>query len=182
MKAPIVGLSVFLCALFGPQALAVTTAQRFATITGTASGPAANQCTHGYSNQCPTSSCTCVEIPSAVVGKVAGQPSIAGPGTADVFLTLDNGAATPSAVGECTPFFGVAELTTTHAGKRSSETLNLTGVLCSPLTTADSPILGGFGISASPPPVNGGTGFGKLTGTMNPSSEVVLTLHGPITE
>jgi hypothetical protein len=182
MKGSAAGLSFFLIALFGTQALAATTAQRFATITGTATGAATNQCDQGYSNQCPTSSCTCVQIPGAVVGKVPGQLSIAGSGTANVFLTLDNGAATPSAIGNCTPFFGVAELTTTRGGKPSSETLNLTGVLCAPLTTANRPILGGFGISASPKPTNGGKGFGKFAGTMSPSSVVSLTLHGPITE
>lgn len=182
MKRSAASLSIFLVALFGTPALAVTTAQRFATITGTASAPAAGQCTEGYSKQCPTGGCTCVQISGAVVGKVPGRFSIAGVGTANVFLTLDNDGATPSAIGNCTPFFAVAELSTIRNGKPSSETLNMTGVLCAPLTTANSPILGGFGISASPLPVNGGRGFGKLKGTMSPSSVVSLTLHGPITE
>jgi hypothetical protein len=53
-----IGFTALLFALGATQALAVTTAQRYATITGTASGPAAGQCTQGYANQCPTSSCT----------------------------------------------------------------------------------------------------------------------------
>jgi hypothetical protein len=99
-----------------------------------------------------------VENPSALVGKVSGQPGIDGTGTADVFLTFDNGSATAGAGGDCTPFFGIASLTTTRNGKASSETLNLNGVNCSPITTAHSQILGGFGIASSPPPVNGGKG------------------------
>ena len=113
---------------------------------------------------------------------VVGHPSIAGTGTANLFLTFDDGAATVSAAGNCTPFFGVAELTTTRAGKPSSETLNLNGVSCAPITTANSPILGGFGISKAPTPVNGGKGYGKVSGFLDPSGSVSLTLHGSITE
>jgi hypothetical protein len=123
-----------------------------------------------------------VEVSGAPVGKVTGKPSLAGAGTANPFLTFDNGASTRSAVGDCMPFFGVAELTTTRGGKPSSETLNLNGVNCSPLTTANSPILGGFGISTNPTPVNGGKGYGKVNGFLDPSGSVSLTLHGPITE
>ncbi|MGH7972768.1 MAG: hypothetical protein ACREIC_28980, partial [Limisphaerales bacterium] len=132
--------------------------------------------------QCPTSSCTCVQVFGATVGVVAGLPNIAGKGSANLFLTIDNGAATVSAAGHCTPFFGVAELTTTRRGKASSETLNLNGVSCSPLTNANSPILGGFGISTTPAPINGGKGFGKVSGFLDPSGNVSLKLHGPITE
>ena len=155
---------------------------RYATITGTASAPATNQCSEGYANQCPTSSCTCVQVSGAAVGNVVGHPSIAGTGTANLFLTFDDGAATVSAAGNCTPFFGVAELTTTRAGKPSSETLNLNGVSCAPITTANSPILGGFGISKTPTPVNGGKGYGRVSGFLDPSGSVSLKLHGQITE
>jgi hypothetical protein len=179
MKRFAIGFTVLMFALGATQVLAVTTEQRYATITGTASGEAAGQCTEGYANQCPTSSCTCVQVSGAVVAAVSGQPNIAGHGTANLFLTFDNGASTG---GDCTPFFGVAELTTRRAGKSVSETLNLNGVSCSPLTTANNPILGGFGISNSPSPVNGGKGFGKVTGFLDPSGSVSLRLHGPITE
>ena len=177
-----IGFTALLFALGATQALAVTTTQRYATITGTASGPAPNHCTQGYANQCPTSSCTCVQVPNAVVGKVTGKLTIAGAGTANLFLTFDNGLRTVSSGGSCTPFFGVAQLTTTFRGKPSSETLNLNGVNCSPLTTTNSPVLGGFGISKSPAPVNGGKGYGKVSGFLDPSGSVSLTLHGPITE
>jgi hypothetical protein len=72
-------------------------------------------------------------------------------------------------------------LTTTRNGKASSETLNLNGVNCSPITTAHSQILGGFGIATSPVPVNGGKGYGKVNGFLDGDS-LSLTLHGLITE
>jgi hypothetical protein len=177
-----IGFTALWFAWGATQVLAVTTEIRYATITGTASAPSVGQCTKGYSNQCPTSSCTCVQVPGATVGKVTGQPAIDGTGTANLFLTLDNGAKTVSASGDCTPFFGVVKLFTSRAGKASSETLNLNGVSCTPLTTANSPLLGGFGISASPAPVNGGTGWGKFSGFLDPHGRVSLTFHGPITE
>jgi len=177
-----IGLAAVWFALGAPQVLAATTAIRWTTISGAASAPAVGQCAEGYANQCPSGSCTCVEITNATVLPVPGLAAIAGRGTADVFLSLDNGLATVSTSGECTPFFGIAELTTKRAGKPSSETLNFNGVNCSPLTTANSPILGGFGIAASPVPVNGGTGYGRVTGFLNPDGSLLLTLHGPITE
>ena len=182
MKRFAVGFAALSLALGAAQARAVTTEIRYATIVGTSSAPASNQCSEGYADQCPTSSCTCVQVSGATVGVVAGEPNIAGKGTADLFLTFDNGAATESAAGACTPFFGVAELSTKRAGKASSETLNLNGVSCTPLTTANSPILGGFGIATSPAPINGGKGFGKVSGFLDPEGNVSLTLHGPITQ
>jgi hypothetical protein len=183
MKRFAIGLTVLLFALGAKPAGAVTSAIRYATITGTANSPTGSECTgEGYASQCPSGSCTCVEVLSAVVGRVTGQPAIDGTGTADLFLTFDNGLATASAAGDCTPFFGIASLTTTRNGKVSSETLNLNGVNCSPITTAHSPILGGFGIAASPVPVNGGKGYGKVSGFLDPSGSLSLTLHGLITE
>ncbi len=182
MKVFAIGFTALLFALGATQVLAVTTEQRYMSIKGTAATAVGGQCSEGYADQCPTNSCTCVEVSSATVANVTGEPSLAGKGTADLFLTFDNGAATVSGVDDCTPFFGVAELTTTRGGKASSETLNLVGVNCSPLTTANSPILGGFGISTSPAPVNGGKGYGKISGFLDPSGNVSITLHGPITE
>lgn len=79
------GLTVLLFVLGATQARAVTSAIRYATITGTANSPTGSECTgEGYAGQCPSGSCTCVEIPSAVVGKVSGQFGIDGTGTAVV--------------------------------------------------------------------------------------------------
>jgi len=181
MKRFAAGLTVLLFTLGATEVFAVITEQRYATITGTASAPSVGECTEGYAKLCPSGSCTCVVVTGAVVGKLPGKPAIAGLGTAKLSLTFDNGAATAGAGGDCTPFFGVADLTTTRGGKPSSETLNLNGVNCSPITTAHSPILGGFGISTSPPPVNGGKGYGKVSGFLD-SGSLSLTLHGPITE
>jgi hypothetical protein len=182
MKRFATGLTVLLFVLGAAQARAVTSAIRYATITGTANSPTGSECTgEGYAGQCPSGSCTCVEIPSAVVGKVSGQFGIDGTGTAVVFLTFDNGSRTVGGGGDCTPFFGIASLTTTRNGKASSETLNLNGVNCSPITNAHSQILGGFGIATSPVPVNGGKGYGKVNGFLDGDS-LSLTLHGLITE
>jgi hypothetical protein len=182
MKRFAIGFAALWFALGATRVLAVTSAIRYATITGTASAPSGSQCTQGYANLCPSGSCSCVQVPGAVVGRVSGKPAIDGTGTADLFLTFDNGAATVSAAGDCTPFFGIARLTTTRLGSPSSETLNLNGVHCAPITTADSPILGGFGIATSPAPVNGGKGYGKVNGFLDPSGSLSLTLHGLITE
>lgn len=95
-----IGLTAAWFALGATQALAVTTEQRYATITGTAGASSPGACSEGYADQCPTSSCSCVEVSGATVGKVTGQPSISGAGTANLFLTFDNGASTVSAAGE----------------------------------------------------------------------------------
>jgi hypothetical protein len=176
-----IGFAAFWLGLGATQASAATTKIRYATIKGTASGPATGQCTEGYANLCPSGTCTCVQVPGATVGVVPLLPNIAGVGTANLFLTFDNGAATISGSNSCIPFFGVAELTTTRHAMASSETLNMNGVSCSPLTT-NNPILGGFGISTTPAPVNGGKGYGKISGFLDPAGSVSLTLHGPITQ
>ena len=83
MKRFATGLTVLLFVLGATQARAVTSAIRYATITGTANSPTGSECTgEGYAGQCPSGSCTCVEIASAVVGKVSGQFGIDGTGTA----------------------------------------------------------------------------------------------------
>jgi hypothetical protein len=184
MKRFAIGLTILLLGLGGTQAGAVTSEIRWATITGTATTLSTTvECTgEGYASQCPSGSCSCMEVSGAVVAKVTGQPAIDGTGTADVFLTFDNGSKTAGAGGDCTPFFGIASLTTTRSNGPSSETLNLNGVNCSPITPPHSPILGGFGISASPVPVNGRKGYGKVSGFLDPSGSLSLTLHGLITQ
>jgi hypothetical protein len=99
-----------------------------------------------------------------------------------VFLTLDTGAATVSGEDSCTPFFGVAELTTKRAGVSLTEAIKMNGVECSPITGSNDEILGGFGIAANPAPTNGAKGYGKLTGSVTPGGAVSLTLKGSITQ
>ena len=174
---------------------AQVTELRYALITGTASAPTAGACTgQGYADQCPSGNCTCVTVTGATVGAFstcAAAPNcfpLAGKGTADLFLTFDVGADMPTLpqTPQCTPFFGVANLTTTRHHSPSTETLNLTGVNCNKITLlgqTDNPVLGGFGISSTPAPVNGGTGFGKIRGFYDGSTGAVsLKIHGPITE
>lgn len=172
-----------------------TTALRYAQITGTASAPTAGACTgHGYADQCPSTNCSCVAIASATVGPVpvtsctnpTGCFNFAGKGTANLFLTFDDGLVMPSTSTteppECTPFFGVANLTTTRHHSPTVETLNLTGVSCVPPVSGAKTVLGGFGILAGA--TNGGTGFGKIRGLyVGPAAgPVSLTVFGPITQ
>ena len=180
MKRFATGLTVLLFVLGATQARAVTSAIRYATITGTANSPTGSECTGEGYGQCPSGTALAWRS-SAMAGKVSEQFGIDGTGTAVVFLTFDNGSKTVGGGGDCTPFFGIASLTTTRNGKASSETLNLNGVNCSPITTAHSQILGGFGIATSPTPVNGGKGYGKVNGFLDGDS-LSLTLHGLITE
>jgi hypothetical protein len=124
-------------------------------------------------------------VTGATVTGVAGQVfTIAGTGTANLFLTFDTGASTMTGgVAACTPFFAIAQLTTTRKGKAVTETLNLVGVNCLPVTGTDNPVIGGFGIAKSPAPVNGGVGFGKVLGFFDiGTGSLSLTLHGPVTQ
>jgi hypothetical protein len=160
---------------------------RQATITGSVSGPALEgACTEpGYDARCRVGPCECIQILNANVGKVPGKRSIAGKGTANLYLTLDYGAEMPTTPGqeECIPFFGIAELSTARGTTPISETLNLVGVNCLPVTTADYPVLGGFGVSQTPtPPDPASLGFGEMTGFLNSNGELSLTLKGSITK
>jgi hypothetical protein len=139
----------------------------------------------GYDNQCPSGQCSCVQVSNATLRNVDSQPSLAGTGTANVFLTFDTGAEMPTTagIGICIPFFGIAKLTTALA----TETLNLVGVNCDPVNTADQPVLGGFGISKQPAPIPLSKGFGKMTGFLDGSildssstGVLSLTLQGPV--
>jgi hypothetical protein len=126
-----------LVALGATQTMAATTAIRYASITGSLSGQTTGACpvSKSYADQCPVGPCNCVQIPNATVGAAVGQSAkIAGTGTADVFLTLDTGAATVIGADSCTPFFGVAELKTKRAGTTLIEDINMNGVECSPIT------------------------------------------------
>jgi hypothetical protein len=132
MNRLVVGFAAALFALGANRALAASTQIRWAQITGTGVAPTSGACSEaGYDDQCPSGSCMCVTVTGATVSGVSGQAfTIAGSGTADVFLTLDIGAEMPTGVGSCTPFFGIANLTTTRKGKAQTETLNLVGTNC----------------------------------------------------
>ena len=183
MKRFAIGFAALWFALGATRVLAVTSAIRYATITGTASAPSGSQCTQGYANLCPSSGDYWHDArsPGAVVGRVSGKPAIdSTPYCRPVSDQSQRCSPTSRRrYDDCTPFFGIARLTTTRLGSPSSETLNLNGVHCAPITTADSPILGGFGIATSPAPVNGGKGYGKVSGFLDPSGSLSLTLHAP---
>jgi hypothetical protein len=158
-----VGLAAALFALGATQARAATTEVRWAQITGTGilANPSAECSEAGYDEQCPSGTCECVTVTGATVTGVAGQVfTIAGTGTANLFLTFDTGASTMTGgVAACTPFFAIAQLTTTRKGKAVTETLNLVGVNCLPVTGTDNPVIGGFGIAKSPAPVKRRSGI-----------------------
>ena len=193
MNRLVVGFLAIL--LSAGAAHAQVTEMRYALISGTASAPVTGQCTKGYSNQCITGSCSCVTVTGATVGPVStcatasttGCPILAGKGTADLYLTFDDGLVMPGAAtgenAECVPFFGIAKLTTTRAHGTISvkEKLNVTGVSCEPTTSGAKTVLGGFGVAVE---TNGGTGFGKIRGFYpSPAAgPISLTLHGPITQ
>jgi hypothetical protein len=160
-----VGLAAMsLLVLNATQALA---ARGWAQINGTALAAISGACTQpGYDDQCPSGNCTCVEIPNATVGNVAGKArSLVGTGSANVFLTFDVGLEMPTGVGQCRPFFGIAEISTTTSSDPTpvSRTLNLNGVNCDPVSGSNQPVLGGFGILKNPAlPSPPRKGFGEI--------------------
>jgi len=191
MNRLVVGFLAIL--LSAGAAHAQVTEVRYALISGTASAPVTGQCTKGYSDQCISGNCSCVTVTGATVGPFStcfaapNCPVLAGKGTADLYLTFDDGLVMPGAStgesAECVPFFGIAKLTTTRARGTISvkEKLNLTGVSCQPTTGGAKTVLGGFGVAVE---TNGGTGFGKIRGFYpSPAAgPISLTLHGPITQ
>ena len=158
-----------------------TTKKRDAVITGQTSAPAAGQCTAassdgsmGYENQCPVGTCSCLQIANA---KVKG--SLAGKGTADVFITVDDGLViTP---GGCTPIYGIANLTTKLRGIAIVETMNFAGASCPapPIRRGKAMVSGAFGIQSSS---ISSTGFGLVTGTGLGSHAAQLKFDGAVTQ
>jgi len=181
-----IGFMALCVALGATRSMAATSAISYASIMGSLSAQTTGACTganNSYADQCPVGPCNCVQIPNATVAGVTGQSvRIAGTGTANVFLTLDTGAETVSGEDSCTPFFGVAELTTKHAGVSLKEDIKMNGVKCSPITGSNDEILGGFGIAPNPAPTDGAKGYGKLTGSVTPGGAVSLTFKGLITQ
>ena len=178
MNRLVVGIGVALLLVFNVTKARATI--REATITGTASAPATGACTvPGYGSQCRSGSCICIQIPNATVAKVPGQFGL-GIGTANLFLTFDEGAEMPTGVGNCIPFFGIAQLST----RAFNETLDLVGVNCDVLSgQVNQHVLGGFGIAQTPAPNPLSTGFGQIRGRFNRSTTgaLALTLDGAIT-
>ena len=136
----------------------------------------AGPCNTGvYDSICPSGNCQCLTITGA---KVTG--SMAGTGTADLSVTEDIGSETTSSGDTCTPFFGVANLTTTLQKTPLTESLNLGGMSCDALTpNSKNTIQGGFGIQDGAS--NGATGWGTVFGTSK-SQATTLHLKGSITQ
>lgn len=119
--------------------------------------PTAGACTNSYDDLCPIGTCECQEYTGTLSAHIHG---LSGRGTADLFFTIDLGAATSTPDG-CAPIFGNGFLTT----PLGSLTINIMSVLCDP-TSAKAPanFSGGFGVAP------GGaisSGFGTISGTLN---------------
>jgi hypothetical protein len=157
--------------------------------TGTLSDPNA-ACTVGFSANCPSGTCQCVEVTGATAtGNVKSLT------VSDFFVTVDTGTDLADASApdmsepnqKCNPIFG----SVTISNSDFDATLNIAAVSCkhfvgisnkNPSGTHDKDIIGGgWGIAASPAPSPGASGGGLLTGTVVQSSQAVaLKLSGPV--
>jgi hypothetical protein len=136
-----------------------------------------------FSMECPSGDCGCYTIPN---GTITG--SLLGKGTAALLLNADLGLpASPTTANNgantCVPIFGtITTNTTSGRGKKGTgvtTVFNVIGSLCMPLTNNNSGSLsGGFGIisSTSTPAA---TGYGSLTGTINPKGALLINMKGP---
>jgi hypothetical protein len=167
------------------QADAIKTRVLNATFSGDVSSPVAGACAvAGYPAICPSGAenCSCITMDAA---KVTGN--LAGNGTAVVNITVDSGSSTSAVSGAtCQPGFGEADLTTiVGKGKNKTtktESINLLLALCDSLNgRSPAPVMGGFGIAASPAPSPAASGWGTVEGSQN-GSKMTLKLKGSITQ
>jgi hypothetical protein len=120
-------------------------------------GPTMVACTNSYDSLCPSGACECQEYIGTLSAHIRG---LSGRGTADLFFTIDLGAATSVPDG-CAPVFGNGFMTT----PLGNLTINIMGALCDPTSTnAPANFSGGFGIAP------GGaisSGFGTTSGALD---------------
>jgi hypothetical protein len=134
-------------------------------IAGTASAPSPGPCAANYANQClggdPAADCTCIEISNASAkGAALGK----GASTADLSLTIDDGAQTANP--GCRPIFGSVTLSNSQSGLTLA--VNLAGTDCASRKSGTADVIsGGFGIANSS---NLSTGWGLLSGTLDRNS------------
>jgi hypothetical protein len=125
--------------------------------TGTIKGRLLSQnpgaCEVGYSSFCPSGTCIC----DIFTGTISGNPI--GKGTAELWLTIDEGAAL-SGGSTCLPLFGSFAITTS----RDSEVIDTVGSACNIAGGTADTLSGGFGISQS---AVGAKAWGNLTGTFD---------------
>ena len=126
------------------------------TVKGALSSQSNGACDVGYSSLCPSGDCVC----DIFTGSISGSPI--GKGQAQLWITIDNGAALSTGP-TCFPLFGVLGIAT----PRDTETINVTGSACNPAKGATDTLSGGFGINQS---AAGGRAWGTVTGTVNLST------------
>ncbi|HLW71492.1 MAG TPA: hypothetical protein VKS22_12820 [Candidatus Binataceae bacterium] len=148
--------------------------------TGVFPVPTAGECIDaGFASRCPSGNCECFSLSGVTV-----SGSMAGKGTADVFVTEDFGNQVPTTglPHQCNPEYVDAVLTTTLKKTPLTETVSLLTVSCHELKTGGkATVTGGFGIEAGAS--NGATGWGTATGTFDKTTQVeTLTLKGSITQ
>jgi hypothetical protein len=126
-----------------------------------------------YSGQCQSGDCTCYVsgiVPVKVVGSVQGRPAKSLVRAGELFITVDNGAATGTP--GCSPSYGVMK----GLNKKLAEvaSVNIAATLC-PQKKASGPfnLVGGWGLE----PVGGFSAGGDASGTLN-GNKLNLTLTG----
>ncbi|MGA2409119.1 MAG: hypothetical protein ABSG46_01865 [Candidatus Binataceae bacterium] len=126
------------------------------TVKGSLLSQSSGPCDVGYSSFCPSGNCVC----DIFVGTISGNP--VGKGTAELWATVDNGAAVSSGL-TCFPVFGALGISTS----RDTEVINATGSACNNAGGTVDTLSGGFGISQS---AVGANAWGSLTGTFDLST------------
>lgn len=170
-------LTVALALTLGARSAMAKTVAESATITGTASvvtglGTGGACEASGYSAICPSGVCTCIKVIGA---KMTG--SLAGKGTVDMEITLDDNSATSSP--GCNPLFGIVTISGTVRKIPVSADANFAGVTCMPLVHATkASISGGFGTTSISLATSA---YGTVNGTEDSSGNVKLTLKAAVT-
>jgi len=137
------------------------------TIKGTLSSQSDGACDVGYSSFCPSGDCVC----DIFIGSISGNPI--GKGPAELWITIDNGAALSSGP-TCFPVFGALSISTS----RDTEIINGVGSACNTAKGNTDTLSGGFGISES---AAGASAWGSLTGTVNLSTGVGVVKYSGTT-
>lgn len=144
------------------------------TLKLTSSGtPTDGHCNDSYDDVCPsTDNCICQEYKGSLSGHFGGRN---GRGSADLFLTIDNGLATAEPNG-CRPFFGNGFLST----PLGPITINTTGAFCDSIgNSSQMKLLGGFGIApGGAVPV----GLGTISGAFDKNRNILTVKFSGRTE
>jgi hypothetical protein len=138
----------------------------------------------GYAAICPSdptgANCGCYNVSTGIA-----RGNMVGNGSAVIAFTVDPGSATASSTSttaNCLPVFGTITTTTqTRRGRNQpfvTNVININGSLCLSLSKRGAGSLnGGFGIATSG---NNLSGYGTVTGDINPNGLMVLKLSGPV--